>query len=63
MSDPKVVAFPGRDYQSWLNWVECELAILGIEISKHSYDWREVFERGLRPETAADEAARHFPNA
>lgn len=60
MSDQTIVAFPGRDFQSWFNWVQCELSILGFDIAKHSHDWRLAFERGLRPETAAGEAARLF---
>ena len=60
MSHQTVVAFPGRDYRSWFNWVQCELSILGFDISKHSYDWQAAFERGLRPEAAAGEAAQLF---
>jgi hypothetical protein len=60
MSDNKVVPFPRRDYHSWLNWVECELSILGFEISSHTCDWKSLFDRGLRPETAASQAARQF---
>ncbi len=60
MSQQTVVAFPDRDYRSWLNWVQCELSILGFDISKHSFDWQAVFNRGLRPEAAAAEAAQLF---
>ena len=63
MSDNKVVAFPGRDYHSWLNWVECELSILGFEMSSQHCDWKSLFDRGLRPETAASQAARQFVSA
>ena len=62
MTDQTVVPFVGRDFQSWYNWVECELSILGFDISKHSYDWKAAFERGLRPELAAKEAAQFFTN-
>ena len=60
MSGQTVVAFPGRDFQGWLNWVECELSILGFEMSKHTYDWRAAFDSGLRPEVAAERAAEQF---
>jgi hypothetical protein len=60
MANETVIAFPGRDFQSWLSWVECELSILGFDLSKHSYDWKQSFDHGLRPEQAAAEAARSF---
>ena len=63
MSDNNVVTFPGRDYLSWLSWVECELSILGIDFSPHHCDWKSLFDRGLRPETAASQAARQFAGA
>ena len=56
MRDDTVVAFPGRDYQTWLRWVECELSILGHDIAKLPDDWRAAFDRGLRPEQAAEQA-------
>lgn len=46
----------GRDYESWEAWAECETAVLGRAFEKINYDWREAFERGLRPEAAAREA-------
>ena len=60
MSDSNVVAFPRRDYLSWLNWVECELSILGIEFSPQHCDWKSLFDSGLPPETAASQAARQI---
>lgn len=64
MSDVTVVVFPGgqntsqRDYDSWMAWVECELSILGHDVTAQRYDWRSAFKRGLKPESAAQEAAR-----
>ena len=57
MRDDTVVAFPGRDYQMWLSWVECELSILGHDIAKLPNNWRAASDRGLRPEQAAEQAA------
>ena len=64
MTDVTVAVFPGgentsqRDYDSWIAWAECELSILGHEIAALTYDWRDAFKRGLKPEIAAEEAAR-----
>ena len=63
MTDVTVAVFPGgenasqRDFESWIAWAECELAILGHDIGALRYDWQDAFRRGLKPETAADEAA------
>ena len=66
MSDAKVIAFPNRSaplprpdrYRDWLSWVECELAILGYDLSTCDYDWPAALAKGLRPEAAAAEAAQ-----
>lgn len=66
MSDANVIDFPRRatavtpqnSYRDWLAWVECELSILGYDLSACDYDWRAAHARGLRPEAAAAEAAR-----
>jgi hypothetical protein len=77
MSDAKVIAFPpraaptsqperhrGRDsYRDWLSWVECELAILGYDLSACDYDWRAAHTKGLRPEAAAAAAAQRHETA
>ena len=47
MTIQTVVAFPGRDYESWISWVECELAILGFDIAASDYDWRAVFDKDI----------------
>lgn len=60
MPEDTVVPFPGRDFALWLAWAECELSILGFDIHARAFDWRGAFERGLRPEEAAAEAARVF---
>ena len=65
MSDPNVIAFPPRggaastpdSYRDWLSWAECELAILGFDLSACDYDWKSAHEKGLRPEVAAAQAA------
>jgi hypothetical protein len=63
----KVIPFPRtnprHDFDYWLSWVECELSILGHDIAARSYDWRSLFARGLKPEEAAEEAARFFERA
>lgn len=65
MSDANVITFPSpaaaarpQTYREWLNWTECELSILGYELSACDYDWQAAHRRGLRPEAAAAEAAR-----
>ena len=68
MSDANVLAFPGHPVQSsgadayrdWLSWAECELSILGFELSASRYDWHAAYKKGLRPEEAAEEAADGF---
>lgn len=62
MTVQKVIAFPARDrdYESWISWVECELAILGFDIAEQEFDWRALFDKGLKPEEAAAEAAETF---
>jgi hypothetical protein len=65
MSDANVIDFPRRavavsphnGYRDWLAWVECELSILGYDLSACDYDWRAAHAKGLRPEVAATEAA------
>ena len=63
MSESQVVAFPGHtrpygDFESWMSWVECEIAILGHEFEsfRGSYDWRCAFDTGLSPEDTARKA-------
>jgi hypothetical protein len=63
MTTQTVIAFPGRDYESWISWVECELAILGFDIAAHEFDWAAAFRRGMRAEDAAAEAAELFETA
>lgn len=63
MSTNTVIAFPGRNYDSWMSWVECELAILGYDIAAHEFDWDAAFRRGLKAEEAAAEAAEYFEKA
>lgn len=58
MASDNVVDFPGRDFQTWLSWAECELSILGNDFFRSNYNWQTAFGRGLRPEQAAQEAAR-----
>jgi len=59
MPDDTVIAFPKQrqTYEDWRAWAECELAILGFEIKDSDYDWEAAFERGMKPEDAAAEAA------
>lgn len=63
MTERNVISFPGRDYDEWLAWVECELAILGHDIAARPHDWKQAFDRGLKPEEAAEEAAEAFEAA
>jgi hypothetical protein len=71
MSDANVIAFPPRaapsskpdSYRDWLSWVECELAILGYDLSACDYDWRAAHAKGVRPEAAAAEAAQRHETA
>lgn len=72
MSDANVIDFPQRataplprhdDYRDWLAWAECELSILGYELSACDYDWRSAHAKGLRPEAAAAEAAQRLDRA
>ena len=66
MTDANVIAFPVRDaaagkadaFRDWLSWAECELAILGYDLSACDYDWRAAHAKGLRPEVAAAQAAQ-----
>ena len=61
-----MIAFPARDasadkadaFRDWLSWAECELAILGYDLSACDYDWRAAHAKGLRPEVAAAQAAQ-----
>lgn len=63
-----VIAFPARNrtvaavpvdpFDDWMSWAECELSILGYDLSATSYNWRAAHEKGLRPEVAAEHAAR-----
>ncbi len=70
MTDTTVIDFPGQSgpgqsgassqaetFRDWLSWAECELSILGFELTKSSYDWDTAFKQGLRPEVAAEQAA------
>jgi hypothetical protein len=71
MSDANVIAFPPPaapsskpdSYRDWLSWVECELAILGYDLSACDYDWRAAHSKGLRPEAAAAAAAQRHETA
>jgi hypothetical protein len=71
MTDANVIAFPSPvtsavetdRFRDWLSWVECELAILGYELSACSYDWRAAHDAGLRPEVAAGRAVLDFETA
>jgi hypothetical protein len=63
MRDSQVVTFPGHarpysDFESWLSWVECEIAILGHEFEEFraKFNWREAFDLGLSPEATAQRA-------
>ena len=68
MTDATVIAFPtppgtsgGADpFSDWLSWAECELSILGFELSASHFDWQSAYQEGLRPEVAAAQAARGF---
>lgn len=60
MTAQTVVSFPGRDFESWMSWAECELAILGYDVTAHEFDWTAAFHRGLKAEDAAAEAADIF---
>lgn len=63
-----VIAFPVRSrtvsvrpvdpFDDWMSWAECELAILGYDLSATTYNWRAAHEKGLRPEVAAEHAVR-----
>lgn len=65
MTDATVIAFPtgsvssndGEGFRDWLSWAECELSILGFELSASGYDWDAAYKKGLRPEVAAEQAA------
>ena len=63
MTTQTVVAFPGRDFESWMSWAECELAILGFDVATHEFDWATAFRQGLKAEDAAAEAAELFQKA
>ena len=66
MSDANVIAFPVRAaavspvdaFTDWMSWAECELAILGYELTATDYNWRAAHQKGLRPEVAAEHAVR-----
>lgn len=66
MSDANVIAFPVRAaaaspvdaFTDWMSWAECELAILGYEVTATDYNWRAAHQKGLRPEVAAEHAVR-----
>ncbi len=66
MSDANVIAFPVRAapptptdaFNDWMSWAECELSILGYDVSATDYNWRAAHQKGLRPEVAAEHAAR-----
>lgn len=66
MSDANVIAFPVRaapptptdTFNDWMSWAECELSILGYDVSATDYNWRAAHQKGLRPEVAAEHAAR-----
>ncbi|MGD1879586.1 MAG: hypothetical protein ACFB13_19050 [Kiloniellaceae bacterium] len=47
-----------EEFRDWMSWAECELAILGYDLSACDYDWRAAHTKGLRPEIAAEQAAR-----
>lgn len=62
MTNQTVVSFPlhgfsGGHYEYWCAWAECELSILGFDLRDVTFDWRSAFDRGLKPEQAAAEAA------
>jgi len=65
MNDFNVIAFPKPrtsqaphdNFRDWMSWAECELAILGYDLLESGYDWRDAHARGMRPETAAAQAA------
>ncbi|WP_282607124.1 hypothetical protein [Pelagibius sp. Alg239-R121] len=59
--EPNIISFPtpgipGDEYDYWLSWVECELAILGYDLPELSYDWKSAYERKMKPEEAATAA-------
>jgi len=66
--DDNVIAFPVRSrtvsvapvdpFDDWMSWAECELAILGFDLSATTYNWRAAHQKGLRPEVAAEHAVR-----
>ncbi len=66
MSDANVIAFPVRaapaspadEFSDWMSWAECELAILGYDVTATDYNWRAAHEKGLSPEVAAEHAVR-----
>jgi len=59
-----VIAFPGNgsaglqqtDFECWLSWTECELSILGFDLSAVDHDWRQAFADGRKPHEAAADA-------
>ncbi len=63
MTTQTVISFPGRDFETWISWVECELAILGYDFAAHKFDWAAAYGRGLKAEDAAAEAAEFFEKA
>jgi len=66
--DDNVIAFPVRSrtvsvapvdpFDDWMSWAECELAILGFDLTATTYNWRAAHQKGLRPEVAAEHAVR-----
>lgn len=59
MTEATIIDFPSgkQSFEEWHGWAECELSILGHDIRHADYDWRAAYERGLKPEDAAAEAA------
>ena len=59
MTEATIIDFPSgrQSFEDWYGWAECELSILGHDIQHVGYDWHAAYERGLRPEEAAAEAA------
>ena len=65
MNDFNVIKFPKSqtavsrhdNFDDWMAWAECELAILGYDLLESSFNWRDAHVRGMRPETAAAQAA------
>jgi hypothetical protein len=53
-----VAALPVDPFDDWMSWAECELAILGYDLSATTYNWRAAHQKGLRPEIAAEHAVR-----